>query len=134
LGPISRRFEVQLALVRLQRALRRKYRPDQPRVPAGNPDRGQWTDRDGSTVDVDVTGSTDSEPEARLILAGGFTKDDLNLTVEDFIAQNCEGRIRRELPSQFLGSTIGEVMGAARSGDAAARKCLKLLREDRFRK
>jgi hypothetical protein len=34
------RFE--LALLRHDRAL--KYRPDQPRVPAGNPDGGQWTD------------------------------------------------------------------------------------------
>ncbi|WP_319796870.1 hypothetical protein [Nitrobacter sp.] len=25
-------------------ALARKYSPDQPRVPAGNPDGGQWTD------------------------------------------------------------------------------------------
>jgi hypothetical protein len=26
---------------------RRKYSPDQPRVPAGNPDGGQWTDAGG---------------------------------------------------------------------------------------
>lgn len=29
-------------------ALERKYSPSQPRVPAGNPDGGQWTDGDGS--------------------------------------------------------------------------------------
>jgi hypothetical protein len=28
--------------------LARKYRPDQPRVPAGNPDGGQWTGEGGS--------------------------------------------------------------------------------------
>lgn len=30
-------------------ALERKYSPNQPRVPAGNPDGGQWTDGDGSS-------------------------------------------------------------------------------------
>src|SRR5205085_12649918 len=30
------------------RRLRHKYSPDQPRVPAGNPDGGQWTDAGGS--------------------------------------------------------------------------------------
>jgi len=38
------RFE--LAMLRHDRAL--KYRPDQPRVPAGNPDGGQWTIDAGS--------------------------------------------------------------------------------------
>jgi hypothetical protein len=36
--------------MRLELALRRfqeKYSPDQPRVPAGNPDGGQWTDGSG---------------------------------------------------------------------------------------
>jgi hypothetical protein len=28
-------------------ALQRKFSPDQPRVPAGNPDGGQWTDGGG---------------------------------------------------------------------------------------
>lgn len=27
----------------------RKYRPDQPRVPAGHPDGGQWTDGSGGS-------------------------------------------------------------------------------------
>jgi hypothetical protein len=33
------------------RRLRHKYSPDQPRVPAGNPDGGQWTDGGGSGAD-----------------------------------------------------------------------------------
>jgi len=36
------------ALNRLSLALEAKYSPDQPRVPAGNPDGGQWTDAGGS--------------------------------------------------------------------------------------
>lgn len=58
-------LRVELALVKLQRALHRKDWRDQPRVPAGNPDGGQWTSEGGGqgpigndTVDVDVTGST----------------------------------------------------------------------------
>ena len=31
-------------------ALARKYSPDQPRVPAGNPDGGQWTDGGGASA------------------------------------------------------------------------------------
>jgi hypothetical protein len=64
-------LRVSFALIRLQHVLARKYRPDQPRVPAGNPDGGQWTSGNDSSdglggqrtggddaVDVDVTGST----------------------------------------------------------------------------
>lgn len=129
-------LELDLAALKLWRALLRNYRPDQPRVPAGNLGAGQWTDGGGGagTItdgDVDASGRTEG---ARVILAGGFTKDDLNVTVESFVAQNCRGRIRRELPGQFLGLTISEVAAAAKSGDSGARTCLKLLREDRFRK
>jgi hypothetical protein len=47
-----------LALVRLQRALRRKY-AGQPRVPAGNGrESGRWASGDGNEAgDVDATGS-----------------------------------------------------------------------------
>jgi hypothetical protein len=41
------RLRVQLAFIKLDLVLRRKYRPDQPRVPAGNPDGGQFTDGSG---------------------------------------------------------------------------------------
>lgn len=40
--------QVQIAMLRHELALRRKaYNPNQPRVPAGNPDGGEWT-REGS--------------------------------------------------------------------------------------
>jgi hypothetical protein len=62
-------LRMQLALIKLRRALQTKYRPDQPRVPAGNPDGGQWTSEGGgqgthgdNTIDVDVTGSTERPP------------------------------------------------------------------------
>jgi hypothetical protein len=36
-----------LALLKLELVLSRKYDPNQPRVPAGNPDGGQWRARAG---------------------------------------------------------------------------------------
>lgn len=41
------RFE--LALRRHDRALKYGYHPDQPRVPAGNPDGGRWTAEGGAS-------------------------------------------------------------------------------------
>ncbi|WP_336485393.1 hypothetical protein [Methylobacterium nigriterrae] len=38
---------VETELVRLSRSLSRKYRPDQPRAPAGQPDGGRWVSEDG---------------------------------------------------------------------------------------
>jgi hypothetical protein len=53
-------------------AQQRKYSPDQPRVPAGNPDGGQWTDgggtgagRNDSRVLSDVTPDNEAKPGAR---------------------------------------------------------------------
>jgi len=45
-------LRLQRALNRLGRAVR-AWNPDQPRVPAGNPDGGQWTDRGAQTADSD---------------------------------------------------------------------------------
>lgn len=41
-------LRVELAALRVRLALRRKYSADQPRVPAGNPDGGQWTGDGGN--------------------------------------------------------------------------------------
>jgi hypothetical protein len=44
-----------LAASRIKSALlETRYRPDQPRVPAGSPDGGQWTDDGGTGNRVDV--------------------------------------------------------------------------------
>jgi hypothetical protein len=43
-------------------ALGRKYSPDQPRVPAGNPDGGQWTSGDGSGTRQDQTDLASGDP------------------------------------------------------------------------
>ncbi len=55
------RFE--LALLRHDRALKAGFKPDEPRVPRGNPDGGQWTTGGGqSNGDRGSTGS-DKGPE-----------------------------------------------------------------------
>ncbi|MCX7306213.1 MAG: hypothetical protein NTV73_18045 [Hyphomicrobiales bacterium] len=52
---------IQLPVVRLQNLARKAgFRPDQPRVPAGNLDGGEWVDEDG---------------DADLILIGGDPED-----------------------------------------------------------
>ena len=47
-------------------ALVRKYSPDQPRVPAGNPDGGQWTDGNvGNDISPDAPADTDEFESAQ---------------------------------------------------------------------
>jgi hypothetical protein len=54
--------------------------------------------------------------------------------VQTFVSTYCLGSINRQLPGQFLGVTIADVMAEAQRGNSAARTCLKLLMQDRFRK
>jgi hypothetical protein len=46
------------------------YNPDQPRVPAGNPDGGQWTSAQPSPSEVDLVdfevGSVKTRPDGRI--------------------------------------------------------------------
>ena len=60
-GTIPTEVLVQSALARAE-GYGTKYRPDQPRVPAGNPDGGQWTDEDG---DGGGDGETTVDPAPR---------------------------------------------------------------------
>jgi len=47
----------ELALLRRALRLKANFDPDQPRVPAGNPDGGQWTDAGGTSGSTDVSGA-----------------------------------------------------------------------------
>jgi hypothetical protein len=60
-------MRAELSLLKAVLRSEAKYSPDQPRVPAGNPDGGQWTNDN----DNDVTGSTDLQPAPYLLAAGG---------------------------------------------------------------
>jgi hypothetical protein len=64
-------------------ALLRNYNPDQPRVPAGNPDGGQWAIGGESEPADDVSDSTDgasrsSISSTQLVAAGGLRCDGIS--------------------------------------------------------
>jgi hypothetical protein len=113
-------FQLMLELHALRASL--KYNADQPRAPAGQPDGGRW-----------VGGRTNSS-EADVLLAGGIDNADKGLSVQKYVSSNCKAVIYEVLPGEFLGMTIFEVEAMANAGSAKARTCLKLLKQDRFRK
>lgn len=52
----------------------------------------------------------------------------------DIISAECKGSILREFPGQYLNSTYNDIQGDARDGIKDARKALKLLDDNRFKK
>jgi hypothetical protein len=104
----------------------RRYNASQPRAPAGQPNGEQWVGEGGGEGD----GNSD------LRLAGGFADEDMSKTVQQFMSEKCKAGIRGRMPGEFLDNnlTIGDIMALKRSGNSAAITCIKLLREDRFRK
>ena len=80
-----------------------KYNPDQPRVPAGNTDGGQWTSGDWEGA------SGTADPSSPFELA----QADLDQTCSAFIAANCKASILRVFPGQFLDCTLRQVQAAA---------------------
>jgi hypothetical protein len=103
----------------------RKYSPNQPRVPAGSPDGGQWTSGGGGAQLTDISAAKKLAP-----LVKAFGK----WTARQFVSRYCRGSINRELPGQFENVTIADIYEMTKGGDARARACFKLLNEPRFRK
>jgi hypothetical protein len=118
-------FQLMLELHALRASL--KYNADQPRAPAGQPDGGRW-------VGVGEAGNAGSDHDGKVVLAGNLEKLDPSINIGQFISDNCQGKIRREMPGQFYGMTIGEMLGLRRAGDRAADTCYKLLDRGKFRK
>ncbi|WP_179949719.1 hypothetical protein [Burkholderia sp. ABCPW 11] len=52
----------------------------------------------------------------------------------DIINAECKGSVLREFPGQYLNSTLKEIQGDASDGVKEARKALKLLNDNRFKK
>jgi hypothetical protein len=50
MGSVIHARNVEAKLRRLARAVQCKFDPSQPRVPAGNPDGGQWTDTGAGSI------------------------------------------------------------------------------------
>ena len=106
----------------------RKYRPDQARD-----DHGRWTDEGGSAA------SSESSPDDPNVIPvarkpGGIPKALWNLTVRQFVSKYCKGEINQEPPREFEDVTIKDMLDMAMGGDAAARKCRKLLNRPQYRK
>lgn len=73
-------LQLDLAIIRLRCALARKYRPDQPRVPAGNPDGGRWALEQGRP-----SGRTRVDDTSTIRVAAeitGFTKHGINRAIQ----------------------------------------------------
>ncbi len=120
-----------LALLKLGLALR-KYSETQPRNAWG-----RWTDGRGGAADssaLEEDGDAAETARSLVVPAGGFGRDDMGMSVDQFMSKYCAGSIRREIPSQFLDMTIAEMLVAKRRGVPGANKCFKLLDRDEYRK
>jgi hypothetical protein len=58
----------------------------------------------------------------------------LESTAQNIISKECKGSVLREFPSELLKTTLAELKRLVASGNAPARKALKLLTDKRFRK
>jgi hypothetical protein len=105
--------------------MRATFNPDQPRVPAGNSNGGEWTGGDSGAARYST--EVEAGPEEPFQVAQ-------EQTYQSFIAENCKASILRVFPGQFLNVPVDEVLKAAESGDAAARSAKKLLFRDKYRK
>lgn len=134
--PLSR-IRDELDDIRRVLVLRRemKYSPDQPRDW-----HGRWTDGGGGEA-ASGEGTTESgesfgeAPDGTKVESiAGIPDNEKNSTVQSFMSRYCDAGIRAVMPGQFLNEPIQRVMELAKAGDPAARRCLKLLGQERFRK
>jgi hypothetical protein len=120
------------------RRFERKYSSNQPRVPAGNPDGGQWMNGANGVGGAVGAGAQSSSGGLTDISAARkvppIVKEFGKWTARQFVSRYCEARINRELPGQFEDMTISDIWNIAKGGDARARTCLKLLNSGKFRK
>ncbi len=135
---------IKACLAAMRVRLELKYSDTQARWPAGDPRGGQWRPKEGGDGEnaageqgslSDGSDLFGEAPDGTPIeLVGGIPEDKRNWTTQQFMSAYCNARIRAEMPGQFLGMTIEEVMVLAKQGDKAARTCLKLLSRGRFQK
>jgi hypothetical protein len=97
-----------------------------------NPARGvEVADNSNHSTTMTDSGGSDAPPND----ADSITvAQDLTQTCSAYIAANCQGKILRVFPGQFLNSTLQDVITAAKSGDPAAQTARKLLFDNRFKK
>lgn len=103
------------------------YDPGQARLPAGTPGGGRWTS-DGGPGNAKPSESEQGIDGEQTRLAGGFTSEQLDMTVQEFMSDNCRGSIRSVMPGEFMDEKIRDVQDIARMVGKEARTCLKLLK------
>ncbi len=52
----------------------------------------------------------------------------------DVIAEECQGKVLRQFPAEWLQKTLEEIHKAADKGDKSAKTAKKLLNDHRFKK
>ena len=132
----AQRFKL-LLIERLIKRVELKYSDDQPRWPEGRPHGGQWKPKEAGSEGEEGNsgeGFVLAPDGMQIEPIGGIPNDKLNWTTQQFMSAYCEGSIRAVMPGQFLDMKIEDVIALAKQGDAAANRCWKLLRQDRFRK
>jgi hypothetical protein len=80
----------------------KSYNPDQPRVPAGNPDAGQWTNEDGTSGSNDPRVVSDATPDNTWIPGAQYaagSEDDEN-------ESRADGRQFEGTPAQLMRQEI----------------------------
>lgn len=60
-----------------------------------------------------------------MLAAGGFTPDQLDMSVQAFMSAFCKGGVKEVMPNDFNDWTIASVQRRAKSGEEKARACLK---------
>jgi hypothetical protein len=144
-----------VTLLRLRQDLKyheMKYSDDQPRWPMGDPRGGQWRPLEGGegedseaggdgedgggffAIDNDSLSFGEAPDGTPIEPVAGIPDDKLNWTTQQFMSAYCKGRIREVMPGQFLNMQIGDVIALANQGNAAANRCLKLLKQGEYRK
>lgn len=74
----------------------------------------------------------DALPGDSIELAGRGERG--NMYACDVISSECKGSVLREFPGQYLNSTLNDIQLEAQDGVKDARKALKLLNDNRFKK
>lgn len=104
------RIEVRVRALELELAIRAAFNPSQPRVPAGHPDGGQWTDGDGGVIPA---ADTDRFGEDRY-LNRHIIEEHVRKTDAELIA-----RMQRETVRRWFISDIMDRNGSFASAENA---------------
>jgi hypothetical protein len=107
-----------------------KYRPDQPRVPAGNPDGGQWTSEGGGSATEESDGTVELSASRRRSPPSEPTPGQAaRLAAAEARAQDALQRVRQLDPSWRPTPSVTEtVEGRIAAREAEAREAEARLR------